>query len=383
MRIELDVRVIPQLYGTASERPKAIVDGVPISTPWMEWDDLTDDERMGLPDWMALEHNRHGAQDHYGPPPPNGHCGSCLSASLEMMLDYHRRSEGNGASNFHGVNPRMNRKAHPNGDVVNMYWNQALLHHQIWGQKSRLLDFVLRSTRLMEGSSTARVRRNRGMFEAITYSLEPEEHDAVRHAGPNGWPRPVRTEKRRVASTRDALAYCQPIIHHLRDVQEPLLVCVLDFHIYPPKEHGGPPEHWLKDQRPEDGEPLPVEIEEEGVAHRLPWVSTVNKQHTQTGHAMVLAGLAQQPLMSHQEGEYQPWMDHPDLVRHGVILPSRVWVKLIDPSPSLMLEDHPERFFSNPPHETMNPDLHVHWVRLEELLPCIDSERGLMVLRKP
>ena len=130
--------------------------------------------------WRPLEFDQNGAQSHLGPPPPNGHLGSCLSASLEMMLDYHRRTAATASSSFHGVVPRMARKARPNGDVVNMYWNQALLHHQIWGQKTRLLDFVLRSSRLMDGTSSARVRRNAGMFEAITYSLQPEHHGGRR-----------------------------------------------------------------------------------------------------------------------------------------------------------------------------------------------------------
>lgn len=386
MRIELDVRVIPQLYGTAGERPKAIVDGVPTSAPSMEWEAMTDEEREMMPEWKALDYDRHGAQDHNGPPPPRGHLGSCLSASLEMMLDYHRRSGGNRASSFHGVVTRMARKAHPNGDRVNMYWNQALLHHQIWGQKSRLLDFVLRSTRLMEGSSTARVRRKRGMFEAITYSLSPKEHEVAPHSG-TVWANPVRTEKRRIASTRSVDEYRQPILHHLRDVQEPLLVCVHDFHIDPPKQHGGPPGHWLEDQAPNDDEQVPVGIEEVEYGERLPWVSTVKKRSTCTGHAMVIAGLGQQVVLNRivnaMEREFDSWMVNPKLTGNAVVEASRFWVKLLDPSPSLMLEDHPERFFSNPPHETMNPDLHVHWVRLEELLPCIDPERGLIVLRKP
>ena len=121
-----------------------------------------------------------------------------------MMLDYHRRTAATASSSFHGVVPRMARKARPNGDVVNMYWNQALLHHQIWGQKTRLLDFVLRSSRLMDGTSSARVRRNAGMFEAITYSLQPEHHGGSSRMPPVG-PNPVRNERRRMATTSNGI----------------------------------------------------------------------------------------------------------------------------------------------------------------------------------
>ena len=379
MRIELDVRVIPQLYGSAMDRPAPTVDGIPPSTPAMDWRDFTDDEKGLMSRWRPLEFDQNGAQSHLGPSPPYGHLGSCLSASLEMMLDYHRRTAANASSSFHGVVPRMARKARPNGDVVNMYWNQALLHHQIWGQKTRLLDFVLRSSRLMDSRSSARVRRNAGMFEAITYSLQPEHHGGSSRMPPVG-PNPVRNERRRMATTSNAEAYRQPIIHHLRDMQEPLLVCVDNFHVIPPAVHGGPPDNWLIDGVWEDHDDGQV----------LPWASVVRERPTREGHAMVLAGFGRWYGSDEYDEQLAAWSEgprYPDIPREEVVddlaRTGQMWVKLLDPSPSLMLEDHPERFFSNPPHEAMNPDLHVHWVRLDELLPCIDRERGLMVLRKP
>ena len=105
---------------------------------------------------------------------------------------------------------------------------------------------------------------------------------------------------------------------------------------------------------------------------------------------MVLAGFGRWYGSDEYDEQLTTWSEdpgYPDIPREEVAddlaRMGQMWVKLLDPSPSLMMEDHPERFFSDPPHEAMNPDLHVHWVRLDELLPCIDRERGLMVLRKP
>ena len=60
MRIELDVRVIPQLYGSATDRPAPTVDGIPPSTPVMDWRDFTDDEQALMSRWRPLELIRTG-----------------------------------------------------------------------------------------------------------------------------------------------------------------------------------------------------------------------------------------------------------------------------------------------------------------------------------
>ena len=81
------------------------------------------------------------------PPSPNQLFGSCLTASLEMMVDWLKRenrakaySSFRNAAALDGV---LTRQGHPNGDqTVHLMWNQATLHNTIYGSAQRLLHLL-------------------------------------------------------------------------------------------------------------------------------------------------------------------------------------------------------------------------------------------------
>ena len=112
MRIEVPVRVVPQLYGTSYDGKQEL-----------EEEDHFHDEWSGLAPSTVLNQVRRADQ-----------IGSCLSASLEMLIDGARTTPRKaGYSTFKGVRAPLSGSAQPNRDVVKFFWNQATLHHQIWG----------------------------------------------------------------------------------------------------------------------------------------------------------------------------------------------------------------------------------------------------------
>ena len=145
MRIELPVRVVPQLYGTSYDGKQEL-----------EKEDRFHDEWSGLAPSTVLNQVKRADQ-----------IGSCLSASLEMLIDGARTTPRKaGYSTFKGVRAPLSASAQPNRDVVKFFWNQATLHHQIWGSLDRLLDFVQRDKRMFG----LQAEGHQSMFRAVVCS---------------------------------------------------------------------------------------------------------------------------------------------------------------------------------------------------------------------
>ena len=111
-KIELDIRPIPQLYGSSY-------------------------------------HGSESSNPSHIPRPPGAPrlFGSCLSASFEMIVDWAKNGTRNRAySSFKSAgswSKYFSRKGHPNGDeFVNLMWNQATLHNTIYGNVDSLLHLV-------------------------------------------------------------------------------------------------------------------------------------------------------------------------------------------------------------------------------------------------
>ncbi len=259
--IELDVRPIPQLYGTSYyHESKGIFSVLPSSV---------------VP-------------------------GSCLTASFEMMVDWLKGVNRQGAySIFRNASSldKHAKKGRPNGDkMTHLMWNQATLHFTIYCSAQRLielLDFFEMPTR--------------------TVSLTPPS-------------RKGRLEARENVMSRSALK--QRIVEVLLDDKKPLIALVDDMRIHSERHH----------QQVEEITPFPD----------MP-LSQITREKTPTGHAVVLSGI--------------------DL-DNGHIL-------VLDPSPSIELENHPERFHT-PEERLSNPNNHRHRVDLDEFVNCLQSTRSLI-----
>lgn len=259
--IELDVRPIPQLYGTSYH---------------------------------------HEAKGFFSTLPSSKVRGSCLTASLEMMVDWLKEANRTGAYSTFRKASFLNKHAkqgHPNGDeLTHLMWNQATLHFTIYCNAQRLielLDFFDMPTR--------------------TISLTPPS-------------RKGRLEARENVMSRSGLK--QRIVEVLLDDKKPLIALVDDMRIRSERHH----------QEVEEITPFPD----------MP-LSHITHEKTPTGHAVVLSGI--------------------DL-DNGHLL-------VLDPSPSIELENHPERFHT-PDERLSNPNNHRHRVDLDDFVRCLQSTRSLI-----
>jgi len=259
--IELDVRPIPQLYGT------------------------------------SYHHEPKGS---FSTPPSSIVRGSCLTASFEMMVDWLKGMNRQGAYSIFRNASFLNKHAkqgHPNGDeITHLMWNQATLHFTIYCSAQRLielLDFFDMPTR--------------------TISLVPPS-------------RKGRLEARESVMSRSALS--QRIVELLMNDKKPLIALVDDMRIRSEHHHQS-----VKEIIPFQDMPL----------------SHITRERTPMGHAVVLSGI--------------------DLDTGHLLV--------LDPSPSIELENHPERFYT--PEETLsNPNNHRHKVDLDEFVRCLQSTRSLI-----
>lgn len=259
--IELDVRPIPQLYGTSyPHEPKGFFSTHPSSVVR----------------------------------------GSCLTASLEMMVDWLKGANRTGAYSTFRNASLLNKHAkqgHPNGDeLTHLMWNQATLHFTIYCNAQRLielLDFFDMPTR--------------------TISLTPPS-------------RKGRLEAHENVMSGSALK--QRIGEVLLDDKKPLIARVNDMRICSERHH----------QEVEDITPFPD----------MP-LSHITRERTPMGHAVVLSGI--------------------DLDT-GTLL-------VLDPSPSIELENHPERFHTTD-QILSNPNNHRHKVDLDDFVGCLQDTRSLI-----
>ena len=259
--IELDVRPIPQLYGTSYH---------------------------------------HESKSSFSTLPSSIVRGSCLTASFEMMVDWLKGVNRQGAYSIFRNASFLNKHAkqgHPNGDeMTHLMWNQATLHFTIYCSAQRLielLDFFDMPTR--------------------TISLTPPL-------------RKGRLEARENVMSRSALT--QRIVEVLVNDKKPLIALVDDMRICSEHHH-----QRLKEIIPFPDMPL----------------SHITREKTPTGHAVVLSGI------------------DPDT---GHLL-------VLDPSPSIELENHPERFHT-PEESLSNPNNHRHKVDLDEFVRYLQSTRSLI-----
>lgn len=308
MRVELPVRVVPQLYGTSYDGKQEI-----------EEEDCSVDDWPELAPSTVLNHVRRADQ-----------IGSCLSASLEMLIDGARTtSRAPGYSTFKGVRAPLSGSAQPNRDLVKFFWNQATLHHQIWGDLDRLLDFVQRDKRMFGLPARGPPKP---MFRAVVCS------------GMQNNPPQIRGEK-----IRTDIPYPEFIHRMIVEMELPVLARLDNGFIWTP-EHVDVPDSW-----PEVNN---------GAGH----VSFMKQRPTRHGHAVVIVGWAQRGHDNHPIHHRRPPGE------------SGIWLKIHDPSPSLQLEAYPERFYATPQHPSMEHSGHVHWVELYDFLQHVRPERGLVSL---
>ena len=286
--IELDVRPIPQLYGTSYPYRKS-------------------EEAM--------------------PPSPNQLLGSCLSASLEMMVDWLKRenrakaySSFRNAAALDGV---LTRQGHPNGDqTVHLMWNQATLHNTIYGSAQRLLHLL--------GS-----KRSDGGFGLKTRTVSRKKPQS---------PAPGET----VEVVSSDKKYEDWIRKFIMEDECPVIALVENISL-------------------EHREPLDVKRMQNPLADRPPLSelppSDINHEErtTPNGHAVVLAGLHEHPLGA---------INYPSMLGRKDLL-------VLDPSPSIELENNPSRFYE-PPTSLTDPAVHTHRVELDEFVPSLKQTRGLI-----
>ena len=283
--MELNVRPIPQLYGSSYSNPHEA---------------------------QIVRHNN--APKLFG---------SCLSASLEMLIDYMKRNDRkSGYSSFKNagkLQSKLTRIGHPNGDeTVHVMWNQATLHNTIYGSSRVLVDLV--------GLDYAD-----GGFGMRTTSVSK----------PYNVPSPAENETCEVA--RNDVELIQFIKDILFQDNQPMIALIENGQL---KLSGQEFPLWDRHHRPPMAD--------------LPESKIINKETAKFGHAVVIAGISV-PFQTIN-------MAHPI---KGVEL------LVLDPSPSIELENNPERFY-NPPAQLIDPAFHIHRVNAESFLKKIQPERGLI-----
>lgn len=281
--IELDVRPIPQLYGSSYS-------------------------------------NHHDGQinRHFNSPKLFG---SCLSASLEMLIDYIRRDDRTpGYSSFKNagkLQSKLTRQGHPNGDkTVHLMWNQATLHNTIYGSSQALVELV--------GLDYAE-----GGFGMRTTSVSKVKLSEARN------------ETCEVAT--DDVKLIQFIKDTLFQRKQPLIALIENGQLKTPSQEFP---YWDRENRP----PM----------RELPESKMIDTETEHFGHAVVIAGIFV---------PFQP-INHAHPINGVELL-------ILDPSPSIELENNPERFY-NPPAHLIDPAFHVHRIAAASFLRKIQPERGLI-----
>ena len=281
--IELNVRPIPQLYGSSYSNPHE-----------------------------AQLVRQNNAPKLFG---------SCLSASLEMLIDFMRRNDRTpGYSSFKNagtLQSKLTRQGHPNGDkTVHLMWNQATLHNTIYGSSQVLVDLV--GLDYVEGGF--------GLRTTSVSKFKPSE---------------AKNETCEVAT--DDIKLIQFIKDTLLQNEQPIIALIENGQLKSPSQEFP---SWDRNHRP----PM----------RDLPESKMIDTETKHYGHAVVIAGIFV-PFQSIN------WT-HPI---NGVEL------LILDPSPSIELENNPGRFY-NPPASLIDPAFHVHRINAASFLRKIQPERGLI-----
>jgi|GEM_PF-2741574 len=287
--IELDVRAIPQLYGSSYPSPQS--HGF-TSMP----------RQAGAPQLF----------------------GSCLSASFEMIVDWIKLGARKRAySTFKLAGPwsaTHSRKGNPNGDkFVNLMWNQATLHNTIYGSADCLLHLV--------GEHP-----NDGGLGGVSRTVSLEHS------------RPKVQIRETVEIIQNQNQYLDWIRTFLKEYGHPIIALTRGARFNSSSNEF--PSWHQHNERPPLSELPKSRIEE--------------AETVRNGHAVVIAGIYERNLGIIN----QPSMDQCDLL-------------ILDPAPSIELENHPERFY-NPPNTLTDPCWHTHRVDARDFIRYIKSERGLI-----
>lgn len=281
--IELDVRAIPQLYGSSYS-------------------------------------NRDDGQIHRHYNSPNLF-GSCLSASLEMLIDFMRRNDRTpGYSSFKNagtLQSKLTRKGHPNGDkTVHLMWNQATLHNTIYGSSQALVNLV--GLDYVEGGFGLRTT------SVSKFKLSEAKNETCEVA-------------------TDDIKLIQFIKDTLFQNEQPLIALIENGQLKSPSQEFP---IWNRNHRP----PM----------RELPESKILDTETEYFGHAVVIAGI------------FVPFQ--PINLTHPI---NGVELLILDPSPSIELENNPGRFY-NPPASLIDPAFHVHRINAASFLRKIQPERGLI-----
>lgn len=283
--IELDVRPIPQLYGSSYSTHPEVRLNRPTHAPKL--------------------------------------FGSCLSASLEMLIDFMKRNDRkSGYSSFKNAGTLqsiLTRQGHPNGDeTVHLMWNQATLHNTIYGSSSALVNLV-------------GLDNIDGGFGMRTTSVSKPTHV----------PSPANCETREEA--RDDIELISFIKDNLFQHEQPMIALIENGQLELPSQEFP---WWDRNHRPS--------------MNQLPESKIKHTETAQLGHAVVIAGISV-PFQT---------INMTDPIKGVELL-------VLDPSPSIELENNPERFY-NPPAQLIDPAFHIHRVNAESFLKKIQPERGLI-----
>jgi hypothetical protein len=289
VHIELDINPIPQLYGTSYTFEHE---------PW----------HLRNPSAPVL-------------------FGSCLSASLEMLVDHlkngNRRAAYSSFRNAGELNTSMTKIGHPNGnEFTHLMWNQATLHTVIYGCATALVNFVgLNSTDGGWGMGTTTT--------SVLGHQPPQATNESQHV---------------VNNQQDYLDQIRATLQQ----NKPMIACIQNAKIHNNEEH-------FPAILPQRNHLLP----------ELPISSITENQTDGNGHAVVIAGML--------ERRY-PLLNYP--VNSPL---DECFLLILDPAPSVELERYPERFYS-PNFHINNPGRHTHKIPARDFLNYMSLERGLISL---
>jgi hypothetical protein len=226
--------------------------------------------------------------------------GSCLTASLEMMVDWLKAGDRKAAystfRNAVGMNG-FTKQGHPNGnEFTHLMWNQATLHFTIYCSAQRLIELL-------------------DFFNIPTHTIS--------FTPPLG-----RGGNEMCEQVMNRANMKQRIKQLIFDEHKPVIALVNNMRIRSEQDF---PHH--NDQIP--------------FSQMHP--SHIHHEPTPQGHAVVLAG-------------YDLSTEH---------------VLVLDPSPSIELENHPGRFYNTEPMLS-NPNIHRHRVDLDSFVNTLQQTRSLI-----
>jgi hypothetical protein len=287
--------------------------------------------------------------DPYGEHEPNSvmnsgsHKGSCLSASFEVIDAY----QGKGNIRSYTTISCYPGKAQPNCDEHTYTWNQATLHHYVWGSKKRLLDFTTSKISSRGNYLNYSVATFSALGKKPTWTMNRVQHfDGNDLAGLDFW------------SVAKYALYCNRLP----------LITVRPIRMLKPRSFD-------ENSNEIDGDwiSLPTDLfpsfdppgscsykvfkEKGGFG---PVYRVMEGGGRQTGHAMVISGFMIQNKDTDSEERY---------------------VRLIDPAPSMNLRASPIMMYE-PNESARDPRNHIKWVRWKDLEPFIREEMGILIFSK-